>query len=298
MKAVTHVDAEAVDFSAQHVLFVEGDENSIDTDVLRKYLEKIKVQPLGPASSIRSVAKSLYTTHRKYYFLIDRDHHVTDESIDACWRNFPDPATNNLLIWRRKELENYFLDPALLIQSSYCEDEFKSQDGKKLREMVVALAQKRLYLDAANYVIVSLREELKTTVIKIFSSTDGFDDEKSAMEKLIQVPEWQCLGSRASQLTEEREIVLRFKDCVTKMTGGRLPLEFDAGDWLQMISGKQIYHTLVSQCFQVKSTEGKPIQGTQASNAVARDLLRTATNLPSDLIELKTLIQKRVETSS
>lgn len=57
MRPVTHVDADAVDFSNQYVLYVEGDERSIDAEVLKELIGNVlRIQPLGPASSIRSVA--------------------------------------------------------------------------------------------------------------------------------------------------------------------------------------------------------------------------------------------------
>lgn len=298
MKATTNIDAGAVNYR-EHVLYVEGNEDSLDVEVLREFLGNVLwVRPLGPASSLRSVAESLYPTHPRYYFLIDRDHHLTDESIDNYWRNFPDPNTNNLLVWRRKELENYFLEPALLLQSRYCMDEFKAENGKKLQEKIIASAQERLYLDAANYVIVSLREEIKKNRMTMFSNPADFAGEQSALEKLTQAPELLALGSRVAGLTTKQEIERRFKDCLAKMRGGRPSLEFGVGDWLQMISGKHLYRALIGPCFQVVDTEGKLIQGEAAINAVARDLLRTGQNLPNDLIELKRLIQERVQDQS
>ena len=52
----------------------------------------------------------MYPHHPTYYFLIDRDHHDID-FINRSWYNFPDPNTHNLLIWRKREIENYFLEP-------------------------------------------------------------------------------------------------------------------------------------------------------------------------------------------
>lgn len=295
MKVTTNIDAGAVNYR-EHVLYVEGDAQSIDAEVLKELVGNILwIQPLGPASSIRSVAESLYPTHPKSYFLIDRDHHITDEKVDACWHNFPDPNTHNLLIWRRKELENYFLEPSFLIRSRFCRDQYTANDGKELQAMVVSLANGRLYLDAANYVIVSLREDFKRNWVENFSEPMEFSDEQAALDRLIQAPEFKAFAEKVSKQTAEQEITARFQAFLVQMTGGRKSLEWGIGSWLNMISGKTIFHNLVSQCFQVTSVEGTILQGKPAINLVAKDLLKTGENLPGDLVELKRLIGKRVQ---
>ncbi len=94
--------------SARHTLFVEGrSPDSIDPIVLQELFKglSVRVEPLGPSYHIKSAAEALYRQHPDYYFLIDRDHYY-DDFVEKCWRNFPDPDTNNLLVWRKRELEN------------------------------------------------------------------------------------------------------------------------------------------------------------------------------------------------
>lgn len=227
--------------------------------------------------------------------MIDRDYHVADRDVDAYWQNFPDPNTSNLLVWRRKELENYFLEPSFLIQSRFCKDECKTNHGKVLQEKVISLANDRLYLDAANYVIVSLREDFKRKWIENFSNPTEFSDEQAALNRLIQAPEFKAFSERVSKQTAEQEITTRFQAYLAQMTGGKRSLEWGVGSWLNMISGKSIFHNLVSQCFQVTNLEGMILQGKQTINAVAKDLLRTGENLPDDLVELKKLIRHRIQ---
>lgn len=53
---------------AKHVLFVEGTK---DVAVLEKLLSpKLRVEPLGPSFSVRSVAKALRKFHPEYWFII------------------------------------------------------------------------------------------------------------------------------------------------------------------------------------------------------------------------------------
>jgi len=113
------IRAEEVRLQGQHVLFVEGkDRSSVDPKILGELFgtDTIKIEPLGPSYSIKSVAQALYSYHPTYYFLIDRDHH-DDDFVAQCWNHFPDPDKYNLLVWKRREIENYFLDPNYLFPS-------------------------------------------------------------------------------------------------------------------------------------------------------------------------------------
>ena len=119
MLARTRIRSEDVRLQGQHILFVEGsDKESVDPKVLNElFSRRVRIEPLGPSFSVGSVAEALQPNHPTYYFLIDRDHY-DGSFIDKCWNNFSDPDTNNLLIWRRREIENYFLDPKYLCDRS------------------------------------------------------------------------------------------------------------------------------------------------------------------------------------
>jgi hypothetical protein len=180
-----NIRPEEVRHRAQHVLFAEGkDKNAVDPKVLGALFDigNIRIEPLGPSFSVRSVAEALYSYHPTYYFLIDRDHH-TDEFVEQCWSNFPDPDKNNLLVWRKREIENYFLDPAYLFHSGYCE-----VSQQEMENRILAFARTRLYLDAANYVVISIREELKRNWINKFSNPADFPSRDKALAKLINIP--------------------------------------------------------------------------------------------------------------
>ena len=114
------VGADAVRFDARHVLFVEGGgAEAIDPTVLRALLGSLlRIEPLGASFSVTSAAEALHPFHPDYYFLIDRDHH-DDDFVERSWANFPDAGSQNLLVWRKREIENYFLDsPSRLTLSS------------------------------------------------------------------------------------------------------------------------------------------------------------------------------------
>lgn len=289
----TGIRAEEVRLQSQHVLFVEGkDKNSVDPNVLSELFDRsIKIEPLGPSFSVRSVAEALFSYHPTYYFLIDRDHYDTD-FIDRCWGNFPDPTTNNLLVWRRREIENYFLEPAYLFQSKFCR---VSQD--ELERKIMKCANERLFLDAANHVITSIREELKRTWIKKFSNPVEFSTKETAILKLKNANEFDQHRTNVEQKVSADEVERRFHEWLGIMTGGQEQLVFGNGDWLHMVQGKKVLSQVInSGCFHVQATDGTALTGREKINEVVKDLLQKDASIqPADFVALKQLIDTRVK---
>ena len=289
----TGIRPEEVSHQAQHVLFVEGnDANASDPTVLKELFDPpLRIEPLGASFSVKSVAEALYPYHETYYFLIDRDHHDND-FINRCWRNFPDPDTHNLLIWRRREIENYFLEPDYLVQSQYCQ---RKKDY--LEQQILQFANKRLFLDAANHVVISIREDLKTTWIKPFSNPDVFSTKDAALEKLKRTNEFEQHRTNVEKKVSTEEIESRFCKCLEEMTQGQEQLAFGQGDWLDMMRGKRVLAQVInSGSFQVKTSDGTALQGREKINEVVKDLLRQAEDIqPVDFVELKRLITRRID---
>lgn len=289
------IRAEEVNFGVQHVLFVEGSENSFDRKTLSQLLDSdMKIEPLGPSHSLTHVAKSLFKFHPTYYFLIDRDHHDNDY-VDRCWNDFPDPATYNLLIWRRKEIENYFLDPSYLFQSKYCE---VSED--EIQNTILKYANDRFFFDVANNVIISIREELKQTWIDKFSDPSGFPTKDIALNKLKEANEFRDHCSNVNQKLSVEEIEYRFNNIVERMAGDKSQLVFGSGEWLDLIHGKKVLSQVInSGCFKVKNANGDNLQGKEKMNEIIKDLLQKDSSvLPQDFLTLKRLINTRITASN
>ena len=282
---------EEVLHQAQHVLFVEGnDENALDPTVLKGLFDPpLRIEPLGASFSVKSVAEALHPHHPTYYFLIDRDHHDND-FINRCWHNFPNPDTHNLLIWRRREIENYFLEPDYLVQSQFCRVE---QDD--LEQQILQFANKRLFLDAANHVIISIREELKENWIEKFSDPDEFSTKEIALEKLERTNEFEQHRTNVENKVSVEEMERRFYECLEAMTPDQDQLAFGRGDWLDMVQGKSVFRQVInSGSFQVKTKDGTVLQGRERLNEVVKDLLRKDEQ-PTDFMELKRLITRRID---
>lgn len=292
----TGVHPDRVRQQASHRLFVEGEsDESFDVQVIQALLDRsgvnIKVQPLGPSYRIRGAAEALHCVHPDYYFLIDRDHQ-DDTFVEKCWKKFPDPKQCNLLVWRRRELESYFIIPEYLCQSDLLK---RSKTKADLEEAILASCSERLYLDAANLVIISIREDLKHRWIKRFGDSDLFSTEGEALSALKARPEWCKFGRKAGRLMGESTLRDRLHEAVTRLTGGLADLEYGQGRWLELIKGKPVFGQVVNQFFDVKDNMGRYVQGSERQIQVAKSLFRQeVSNMPGDFVELQRLIEKRV----
>lgn len=293
MQVETGVRSEDVLQGAKHVLFVEGaGDESLDVKVLNELLDRsITISPLGPSYSVKSVAQALYPYHPAYYFLIDRDPHHDDDFVNRCWDNFPDPDTHNLLVWRRREIENYFIDPAYLVNSEY-----RRVEKGVLEAQLVDLASRRVYLDAANWVIVGLREGQKRNWIDVFRDSDLLPSAEVALEQLKGRPEYIQRVRDVGESLAEANLERRFAETLQKMTAGAASPTMGRGDWMDMVQGKKVFAQLVnSTCFSVRTRAGTPLQGQEKSHEIVKNLLRQDISMqPPDFQRLKTLIQQRI----
>ncbi|MDR3613324.1 MAG: hypothetical protein P4L53_07145 [Candidatus Obscuribacterales bacterium] len=293
MEVITGVPAEAVNQGATHTLFVEGTADSIDPRALTRLLgdTDIGIRTLGPSFHVKSAAQALHPYHPNYYFLIDRDHH-DDTTVEQSWANFPVADTYNLLIWRKRELENYFLDPGYLSQSGF----MKKCTLADLTSRLLKISSRRVFFDIANQTIVKVREVQKNKWIEDFKNPDEFSTSENALEKLKMS---EPLRSRASLIVEQMNfasVEKIFKELENEFLGGAKKPELGRGLWLDRMRGKQIFASIVSECFDVKDTDGKTVTGPKAINYVAEDLLRQdLAQQPSDFKELHALISARVK---
>jgi hypothetical protein len=290
----TGIRPDEVLFNSQHVLFVEGkDENSIDPAVLNELFDRsLHIETLGPSFSVKSVAEALHSYHPTYYFLIDRDHY-DNNFIDRCWNNFPNPSTHNLLIWRCREIENYFLEPSYLFESKFRSSRCSLD---KLKRKILQFANNRMFIDAANYAVTSIREELKGNWIDIFKNPDDFKTKESALQKLLDASEFDQHRTNVEQKVSNQWVERCFHEFLSKMTGGSDQLSFDAGQWMEMVHGKQVLAQVInSDCFKVKANDGTVLQGREKINEIVIDLLKKDISIqPADFVTLKNLIHTKI----
>ncbi|MBF0497390.1 MAG: DUF4435 domain-containing protein [Deltaproteobacteria bacterium] len=292
----TNVGPEAAFQSAGYVLFVEGrDQDAIDPTVLRELFQgKIEVEPFGPSSNIKSAAEAFYKHHQTYCFLIDRDHY-DDDTVDQYWNAFPDSTKSNLLIWRRREMENYFLIPEYLVRSA-----FLSVSEDELRNRILKCCNERLYLDCANQVIIQIREEHKNKWIKKYKRLNDFKTKDAAISNLLKNPELSGREKYVAETVHPSELEKRFEQFLTEMTGGQEPLEYDQGKWLKLLPGKEVFHVVVGDgCFKVPFTDSNGqrsyMEGHEKLKEVAKELVMKPLEVqPDDFQKLYQMISNMI----
>jgi len=293
MEVKTGVPPEAVNQAATHTLFVEGSgPDAIDPRALKRLLQDtgISVKALGPSFHVKSAAQALHPHHPNYYFVVDRDHY--DESaVDNAWTNFPDPGTHNLLIWRKRELENYFLDPDYLSRSPFL-TRCKAADFKT---RLLKLSAERIFFDMANQTIERIRELQKVKWIEDFTNPAKFT---TAAEAVGQLKGSTSLSSRAATVGEQlkfQAVEKIFGELHDDFLAGTTKPAYGKGHWLDRMRGKPILSALISQCFEVKDSDGNVLTGKEAVTLVAEELLQQGISLqPSDFRDLHGLIVARV----
>jgi len=289
----TGAAAQAVLQGAQHVLFVEGTKDGLDVTVLGELVSpKLRVQPLGSSFSVRSAATALHVFHPEYWFVIDRDD--WDEGVvEASWAHFPDPAYDNLLIWRRKEVESYFLEPDWLARSAYWKP---TASASELREWIAAQASASVWFAAANRVLVSRRNLVKRSPGPLLSEGQAHGRNASEVEELlVAAPLLQGLRDTVSSGVTEVEVRSAYhKECAL-LTGGVFPLQFGSGTWRELMPAKAMFRGIVNQWMRVpdQSRPGNArLTGRAAERAVAVDLLKNHHEYaPADLLKLRALLE-------
>lgn len=279
MKVVQSNDPNII--TGSEILFVEGQLDLLVVD----QIAPIPVKPLGSASGIRAAAGALRESHPGYFFLIDRDHYSAEEVQDSR-RKF-EANESNLLIWPKRMIENYFIDPEFLEQADYC------VCPNRLRDEILKQARLRLYLDIANMVIVSVREDLKKRWIELFRQPEEFGSLEMVICKLKRRGEFADFRGKASRLTAENELESRAREIYDRMTGGAAELQWGLGDWADLSSGKEIMNAVIGgNIFDLPGN----LEHARKVEAIVRDLLRK--NWANDFVELKELLNNRINGTS
>lgn len=295
MKLQRGVDATEILQKSKHKLFVEGKDNQeIDFFVIQELLNNneltaIEVQTMGGCDNVRSAAQALIHEHSSYYFLIDRDDQ-DQTTVNESWLKFPDPNSYNMLIWHKRELENYFIAPEYIGKSSFLKPN-ANVDQRILKECNL-----RLFLDAANLTLYALSRELrKPLIIKHFAEPAQF---KNVNDGLVQLEQLSGLVDKKTEVVDilKNDTVKEiYEGFVKELSGGVLPLEYDSGTWLARMSGKEVFRVIANECFQVRDAANNLLTGKEQNKQIVRQLAKLPlAQQPTDFQELVALLKKRV----
>jgi hypothetical protein len=289
-------NATQVNQNAQHKLFVEGKDNQeIDPFVIKELLDSnelmaVGVSTMGGCDHVRSAAQALIYEYPCYYFLIDRDDQP-QETVNRSWQSFPNPDQYNMLIWHKRELENYFIDPAYLEKSSFLKPEIN------IRQRILDECNRWLFLDAANLTLYSISRHLpKSLPIRHFKDRDEFKNQDEGLLKLGDLS--TVINDIKTSVTTnlERDAIKQlYLGFIEELSGSTIPLQYGSGAWLARMSGKQIFRAIANQCFLVPDLEGNIVTGKEQNKAIARELVKLPLQQqPEDFQQLVSLLKSKV----
>lgn len=294
MNVQTGVSSSQVLRGAGHIVYVEGgSDDAFDPTVIRELLKAngliMTVHGLGACDNVVEAAKAMLWKHPSYYFLADRD--GRDHAfVEHSWTHFIDDKTSNLIFWRKRELENYFIEPDYL-----CRSQFLNVTESELRKRILKEAKRRFYLEAANLVLLRIRSVVVTPPTAWFTQIEKFKNRQDALQELVNSPALQERGESIRDLlkTANRETML--DETLAMLSGGKAQLEYGTGEWLNLMSGKQIFRAVAGQVFRVTDASGQVLQGIEQNNEVAKDLLkRPLVEQPVDFQQVVALLQNKV----
>jgi hypothetical protein len=295
MKLQRGINATQVNQNARHKLFVEGKDNQeIDPIVIKELLDNnnltaVGVSTMGACDNVRSAAQALIKEYPSYYFLIDRDDQ-NQENIDKSWQDFPNPDKYNMLIWHKRELENYFIDPDYINQSIYL------KPGIDIQKSILDECNLRLFLDAANLTLYSISRELRRPLpIPHFKNPAEFKDKDAGILKLDGLSAMSEKQASVATVLEQDTVKNRYSEFIEELSGGTTPLRYGLGSWLERMSGKEVFRVLANQCFEVKDLEGNLVKGKEQNKIIAKGLVKLPIQeQPQDFQNLVKLLHNKV----
>lgn len=239
------VSQSSISHSANKQLFVEG---AFDFEVLSTVLRRpsITVVQLNGSRVIKSAADAFKKVAPGYYFIIDRDH-LPNEQVNKYWNDFM-KGKSNIISWRKKEIENYFLEPKLLARSKYIS---AGTTPAKIKEAITKFADSRKYYFAANRVILQIKSKFYN---KNITDIGAFIPEYESLESTLQrLHNFNDFDKQIKTIKDaQAKIDDLFEHEVGTYTSGSPKLSWTKGEWRDLMPGKEILNHLIcnSGCFR------------------------------------------------
>ncbi len=289
MKTQYSIHENDINFGADRVLFIEGTNRSFDIECLRVLFEGVekppKLAPLSASFSLSSVAQALKSYTPQCFFVLDRDYH-DDEFIDRVWNDFPNGCIPRLLYWRKKEIENYFLDPDLLMLSPIMNE----RNRDEIENTITKYANMYLFMFVANRVIVEIRERLKKKWIDIYKNRDDFKDIETTKRQLCNNPQLVNHCKLHQELIDPLWIQKQIEVNLSLFTGDGEKVEWGKGKWLELMPGHEILMGVISECCSIPSCS--PDDFKNRLNSIITQIIKHTDRLPDDFRFLRDFFGK------
>ncbi|MDI9409001.1 MAG: hypothetical protein QM523_07135 [Candidatus Pacebacteria bacterium] len=271
---------DSVNRAANHRLLVEGEFDQIFMEAL--FDEIIPVGRLGSRNILIVGAKAFSMIEPNFYFLIDRDHH-SDEEVDSFWQKFPVANEPNILIWRRKELENYLIEPDV-----FCSSKSVTASKEQVTARLLEIVQGQIYFDTARLVVSEIRRNHDKSLNQAWGKFN-----KTMINHTNSINSIECIAVLIADLKSpetlkeftETWLVNKYQEKFNLMTGGADTIEIGKGKWHELIQGKTIFNTLFHEFFK------SPIpHKDHRHRQFAKDVLYDIQRLHPDILEVKNKI--------
>lgn len=275
-------------------LYVEGKRGGIDEQVMRNACEGISldVHALGGSSNLRNLAVPFSNLYKNVYFLIDRDHRI-DSEVENIISEFQ--GGGNLLIWEKRELENYFLDVEFLSKSKYL------SNAECLKKTMLEEAQKRIYRDAAESAFLELLYEFN--IRKYFKKkfTIGKFNTKESAERELKSTNLKKYEHHLGKCFTMERLLQKFERKLNLISGGYKKLNYHNNNWANIMNGSDLLEKISkSSAFSFKDAESD-LTGKKDKHVIIvleimnkdRHNHHEKGNIPDGIWNIRELIRKR-----
>jgi hypothetical protein len=276
-------------------IFIEGNENSFDKKVMQLLLQsierKIDIKPLGSVTNLTTAAKAFKDVHPDYIYIIDRDYRK-DNEVDESWEDF-EQGKGNCIIWHRRELENYFLDPEYIVKCGSLKNEYKKIDD--LSKFILDKSTERVYHSAAYILMQRQDQKLRSEWEKAFKKLklSKFASKQIAIQSLKSIQ--KDLSSKIqnqSNTLSNGYLEKEYQNTLKEFFGNKNDLHFGSGKWIDLIDGKKIWEIISSTCMNQKKLK----KGTDPEISLIRAIIRgNRAKQPDDFTKLVDLLSKRIK---
>lgn len=212
----------------RRLLVVEGEDafSSLEPHVLEPLVGAflVEVLPVGGHVNVAAAAdvfrrvwaRTSAMIEPDCYRIVDRDHRDDDE-VEDTWQNGPFAEGRKRLIWRRHEIENYFIEPEFIVQSEHFADT-ASVEG--VRKALLRAARQRAFLDAANLVVKRMRAESTHFAVREFQMNEGdFATPEGAETALLEGRDHDALRRAHSKPYTKRWLRQQLRGYLTALFG-------------------------------------------------------------------------------